>query len=103
MYRWDGAATLSQAAPLPKHHRHPDHSAPCFAAPERPKARISTAPVPQTRLVRNRTLDHVLRGALLAPCLAGLALAAAVLAGFAPLPVLLTGFFVFIASLGATG
>ncbi|MDF3834038.1 Bcr/CflA family multidrug efflux MFS transporter [Cupriavidus basilensis] len=52
------------------------------------------------RLVRNRTLDHVLRGALVAPCLAGLALAAAVLAGVAPLPVLLAGFFVFIASLG---
>lgn len=52
------------------------------------------------RLVRNRTLDHVLRRALLAPCLAGLVLAAAVLAGMAPLPVLLTGFFVFIASLG---
>ncbi|MFJ1255336.1 Bcr/CflA family multidrug efflux MFS transporter [Cupriavidus sp. CuC1] len=52
------------------------------------------------RLVRNRTLDHVLRGALLAPCLAGLVLAAAVLAGLAPLPVLLAGFFVFIASLG---
>ncbi|WP_423739672.1 MFS transporter, partial [Cupriavidus basilensis] len=52
------------------------------------------------RLVRNRTLDHVLRGALVAPCLAGLALAAAVLAGLAPLPVLLAGFFVFIASLG---
>lgn len=52
------------------------------------------------RLVRTRTLDHVLRGALVAPCLAGLALAAAVLAGVAPLPVLLAGFFLFIASLG---
>lgn len=52
------------------------------------------------RLVRNRALDHVLRGALLAPCAAGVMLAAVALAGTAPLPVLLAGFFVFIGSLG---
>ncbi len=52
------------------------------------------------RLVRARPLDHVLRAALVGPCLAGLALAVAALAGWAVLPVLLMGFFVFLASLG---
>lgn len=52
------------------------------------------------RLVRARPLDHVLRGALFGPWLAGLGLAAAALAGAAVLPVLLAGFFVYLASLG---
>ncbi|MGO4329449.1 MULTISPECIES: Bcr/CflA family multidrug efflux MFS transporter [unclassified Cupriavidus] len=52
------------------------------------------------RLARTRPLDHVLRAALVAPCAAGVLLAAAALAGMASLPVLLAGFFVFIASLG---
>lgn len=51
-------------------------------------------------LVRGRELDTVLRRALLAPCLAGLCIAAAALAGVASLPVLLAGFFVFVAALG---
>ncbi|WP_432260531.1 Bcr/CflA family multidrug efflux MFS transporter [Cupriavidus sp. TMH.W2] len=52
------------------------------------------------RLVRGRSLDHVLGGALLAAFAAGLALAVAALAGVAVLPVLLAGFFVFIGALG---
>ncbi|CAJ96022.1 Bcr/CflA family multidrug efflux MFS transporter [Cupriavidus necator] len=52
------------------------------------------------RLVRGRSLDQVLGGALLAACAAGLALAVAALAGVAVLPVLLAGFFVFIGALG---
>ncbi|CAG9175489.1 Bcr/CflA family multidrug efflux MFS transporter [Cupriavidus pinatubonensis] len=52
------------------------------------------------RLVHGRTLDSVLRRAVLAPCAAGLILAAAALAGVLVLPVLLAGFFVFIGSLG---
>ena len=52
------------------------------------------------RLVRGRPLDRVLRGALLVPCAAGLGLAGASLAGWATLPVLLAGFFLFIAALG---
>lgn len=52
------------------------------------------------RLVRGRSLDQVLGGALLAACAAGLALALAALAGVAVLPVLLAGFFVFIGALG---
>jgi DHA1 family bicyclomycin/chloramphenicol resistance-like MFS transporter len=52
------------------------------------------------RLVHGRTLDSVLRRAVLAPCAAGLMLAAAALAGVLVLPVLLAGFFVFIGSLG---
>ncbi|QQX88479.1 Bcr/CflA family multidrug efflux MFS transporter [Cupriavidus necator] len=52
------------------------------------------------RLVRGRSLDQVLGGALLAAFAAGLALAVAALAGVAVLPVLLAGFFVFIGALG---
>ncbi|BDB27154.1 Bcr/CflA family drug resistance efflux transporter [Cupriavidus sp. TA19] len=52
------------------------------------------------RLVRGRTLDHVLGRALLAPCAAGVVLAMAALAGLATLPVLLASFFVFIGALG---
>lgn len=52
------------------------------------------------RLVQGRTLDQVLGRAVLAPCAAGLMLAAAALAGVLVLPVLLAGFFVFIGSLG---
>lgn len=52
------------------------------------------------RLVRARALDDVLRVALLAPCVAGLTLAAATLLGVATLPVLLCCFFVFLAGLG---
>ncbi|UIF90485.1 Bcr/CflA family multidrug efflux MFS transporter [Cupriavidus sp. UYPR2.512] len=52
------------------------------------------------RLVRGRSLDQVLGGALLAACVAGLALAVAAFAGVAVLPVLLAGFFVFIGALG---
>ncbi|WP_354686161.1 Bcr/CflA family multidrug efflux MFS transporter [Cupriavidus necator] len=52
------------------------------------------------RLVRGRSLDHVLGGALLGGCAAGVGLAVAALAGVAVLPVLLAGFFVFIAALG---
>ncbi|WP_423198589.1 MULTISPECIES: Bcr/CflA family multidrug efflux MFS transporter [unclassified Cupriavidus] len=52
------------------------------------------------RLVRGRSLDSVLRIALFAPCLAGLGLAVAALAGWATLPVLLVGFFVFLAGMG---
>lgn len=52
------------------------------------------------RLVRARPLDEVLRVALFAPCLAGLMLAVAALTGWATLPVLLAGFFVFLAGLG---
>ncbi|EYS96795.1 MFS transporter [Cupriavidus sp. SK-4] len=52
------------------------------------------------RLVRGRSLDQVLGGALLAACAAGLGLAVAALAGVAVLPVLLAGFFVFIGALG---
>ncbi|MGY8525463.1 Bcr/CflA family multidrug efflux MFS transporter [Paracidovorax citrulli] len=51
-------------------------------------------------LVRGRSLDSVLRLALIAPCLAGLMLAATAIAGIAVLPVLVIGFFVFIAGLG---
>lgn len=51
-------------------------------------------------LVRGRSLDSVLRLALIAPCLAGLMLAATAIAGIAVLPVLVVGFFVFIAGLG---
>lgn len=52
------------------------------------------------RLVQGRTLDRVLGRAVLAPCAAGLMLAAAALAGVLVLPVLLAGFFVFIGALG---
>ncbi|MGO4304370.1 Bcr/CflA family multidrug efflux MFS transporter [Cupriavidus sp. RAF12] len=52
------------------------------------------------RLVRARPLDEVLGVALFAPCLAGLMLAVAALTGWATLPVLLAGFFVFLAGLG---
>ncbi|KWR91370.1 Bcr/CflA family multidrug efflux MFS transporter [Cupriavidus sp. IDO] len=52
------------------------------------------------RLVRTRTVDQILGRALIGPCVAGLVLAAAALAGWAVLPVLLAGFFVFIAALG---
>ncbi|ALD92721.1 MFS transporter, DHA1 family, bicyclomycin/chloramphenicol resistance protein [Cupriavidus gilardii CR3] len=51
-------------------------------------------------LVRGRSLDRVLRLALAAPCAAGLLLALANLAGVATLPVLLIGFFVYVAALG---
>jgi DHA1 family bicyclomycin/chloramphenicol resistance-like MFS transporter len=53
-----------------------------------------------TRLVRARSLDAVLGMALYAPLLAGLVLAVAALAGMAVLPVLLVGFFVFLAGMG---
>jgi DHA1 family bicyclomycin/chloramphenicol resistance-like MFS transporter len=53
-----------------------------------------------TRLVRARSLDAVLGMALYAPLLAGLMLAVAALAGMAVLPVLLVGFFVFLAGMG---
>lgn len=53
-----------------------------------------------TRLVRARSLDSVLGMALYAPLLAGLMLAVAALAGLAVLPVLLVGFFVFLAGMG---
>ena len=52
------------------------------------------------RLVRARSLDTVLGMALYAPLLAGLMLAVAALAGMAVLPVLLVGFFVFLAGMG---
>ncbi len=52
------------------------------------------------RLVRARSLDAVLGMALYAPLLAGLMLAVAALAGMAVLPVLLVGFFVFLAGMG---
>ncbi|WP_066740447.1 Bcr/CflA family multidrug efflux MFS transporter [Cupriavidus sp. D384] len=52
------------------------------------------------KLVRARALDDVLRVALIAPCVAGLTLAAATLLGLASLPVLLCCFFVFLAGLG---
>lgn len=51
-------------------------------------------------LVRGRSLDQVLGFALLAPCLGGLLLAGINLAGVAVLPLLLLGFFVFVAGLG---
>jgi len=52
------------------------------------------------RLVHRHSPDAVLGRALLAPCAAGLALAAAAMAGVLGLPVLLAGFFVFIGALG---
>lgn len=51
-------------------------------------------------LVRGRSLDRVLGLALFAPCLAGVMLAIAAIAGLAALPVLVAGFFLFIAGLG---
>lgn len=51
-------------------------------------------------LVRKRSLDHILRRALLVPLLGGLLLAGAALSGHATLVLLLPGFFLFIAGLG---
>jgi len=53
-----------------------------------------------TRLVRARALDDVLRVALFAPCVAGLVLAGTALIGWATLPVLLVCFFAFLSGLG---
>lgn len=55
------------------------------------------------RSLKRAPLSLLLRRALWVPPLAGLALALASLAGWLPLPVVLAGFFLFLASLGFLG
>lgn len=55
------------------------------------------------RLLRTRAPTAILRGSVVPPALAGLGLTLAALAGWLPLPLLLAGLFVYVASLGFVG
>ena len=55
------------------------------------------------RLLRTRNITHLLHHAIWLPALAGGVLAASSLIGWLPLPLILAGFFVYVASLGFIG
>jgi DHA1 family bicyclomycin/chloramphenicol resistance-like MFS transporter len=55
------------------------------------------------RLLKTQSLTRLLHAAVWVPALAGLSLALSGLAGWLPLPLVLAGFFVYVASLGFIG